>query len=40
VRSLSGAVVRLGRELGVATPVHEFALAALAPYADGAPQVE
>lgn len=37
VRSLSGAVVRLGRELGVPTPVHEFALAALLPFADGAP---
>jgi 2-dehydropantoate 2-reductase len=38
LRALSGAVVRLGRELGVATPVHEFALAALLPYADGAPE--
>jgi 2-dehydropantoate 2-reductase len=37
LRALSGAVVRLGRELGLATPVHEFALAALLPYADGAP---
>ena len=37
LRFLSGAVVRLGRELGVATPVHEFALGALMPYADGAP---
>jgi 2-dehydropantoate 2-reductase len=34
---LSGAVVRLGRELGVATPVHEIAAAALAPFAGGAP---
>jgi len=37
LRFLSGAVVRLGRELGVPTPVHEFALGALMPYADGAP---
>jgi 2-dehydropantoate 2-reductase len=37
LRSLSGAVVRLGLELGVPTPVHEFALAALLPFADGAP---
>lgn len=37
VRQLSGAVVRLGHELGVPTPTHAFALAALAPFADGAP---
>jgi 2-dehydropantoate 2-reductase len=36
---LSGAVVRLGRELGVPTPVHRAILAALAPYAEGAPKV-
>jgi 2-dehydropantoate 2-reductase len=35
---LSGAVVRLGRELGVATPVHEIAAAALAPYVSGTPE--
>ena len=34
---LSGAVVRLGHELGVPTPVHRTIAAALAPYADGAP---
>ena len=39
LHALSGAVVRVGRELGVATPVHEFAVAALSPYADGAPDV-
>jgi 2-dehydropantoate 2-reductase len=33
---LSGAVVRLGRELGVPTPVHATIFAALRPYADGA----
>jgi 2-dehydropantoate 2-reductase len=37
VEYLSGAVVRLGRELGVATPVHEFCLAALLPFAKGRP---
>ncbi|WP_448203997.1 ketopantoate reductase family protein [Azospirillum sp. sgz302134] len=34
---LSGAVVRLGAELGVPTPVHRVIAAALAPYADGPP---
>jgi 2-dehydropantoate 2-reductase len=33
---LSGAVVRLGRELGVETPVHHFISTVLAPYASGA----
>ena len=32
---LSGAVVRMGRELGVPTPVHEFAAALLGPFAGG-----
>jgi 2-dehydropantoate 2-reductase len=32
---LSGAVVRMGRELGVATPIHEVAAALLGPYAGG-----
>ena len=36
---LSGAVCRRGAELGVPTPVHRFALAALAPYAHGSPAV-
>ena len=35
---LSGAVVRLGREHGVATPIHDTIYAALKPYADGAPR--
>lgn len=34
---LSGAVVRLGAELGVPTPVHRVIAAALAPYAGGPP---
>ena len=38
VEYLSGAVVRLGRELGVDTPVHAFCLAALMPFAKGRPQ--
>ena len=32
---LSGAVVRLGRDLGVPTPTHQFLCAALAPYVAG-----
>jgi 2-dehydropantoate 2-reductase len=32
---LSGAVVRLGRELGVEAPVHHFITTVLAPYANG-----
>ncbi len=35
---LSGAVVRLGEELGVPTPVHGFIAMALSPYADGPPR--
>lgn len=35
---LSGAVVRLGRAAGVETPVSSFICAALAPFAQGAPQ--
>ena len=36
--SLSGHVVRKGRELGIATPVHEMAYLALKPYMHGAPK--
>ena len=36
--SLSGYVVRMGRELGVPTPVHEMAYLALKPYMHGAPK--
>ena len=35
---LSGAVARLGAQLGVATPAHETVAALLAPYRDGAPR--
>jgi 2-dehydropantoate 2-reductase len=38
LRDLSGAVVRIGKETGVPTPVHETVLAALHPYADGPPE--
>lgn len=34
---LSGAVVRIGRKLGVPTPVHEFAAAVLDPWTNGPP---
>ena len=36
--SLSGYVVRKGRELGVPTPIHEMAYLALKPYLDGTPK--
>lgn len=36
VRWLSGGVVQLGREVGIAAPANEFVLAALAPLAQGA----
>ena len=35
---LSGAVCRLGRQLGVETPVHRLVLAALMPYVNGRPE--
>jgi 2-dehydropantoate 2-reductase len=35
---LSGKVVALGRELGVPTPTHAMIIAALKPYAMGAPK--
>ena len=34
---LSGAVVRIGREVGVDTPVHRFIATVLKPYANGSP---
>jgi 2-dehydropantoate 2-reductase len=34
---LSGAVVRLGREAGVPTPIHQFVTAAITPWVDGNP---
>ena len=36
--SLNGTVVRLGRDLGVPTPVNRVIYGALKPYADGPPQ--
>jgi 2-dehydropantoate 2-reductase len=38
LESLSGLVMRSGRELGVATPVHEFAYVVMKPYLNGSPQ--
>ena len=38
LESLSGYIVRKGRELGVPTPVHAFAYACLKPYLNGAPK--
>ena len=35
---LSGAVVRLGRQHDVPTPIHDTIYAALKPYANGAPR--
>jgi 2-dehydropantoate 2-reductase len=35
---LSGAVVRMGREAGVPTPVHHFITTVLGPLANGQPQ--
>lgn len=34
---LSGEVIKRGKELGIATPSHEFAYAMLSPYIDGRP---
>lgn len=34
---LSGAVVRLGREVGVPTPIHQFITTVLTPFVDGTP---
>jgi len=38
LESLSGLVVRRGRQYGVPTPVHEMAYLCLKPYVNGAPQ--
>ena len=32
---LSGAVVRLGKEVGVPTPIHQFITAILTPFVNG-----
>jgi 2-dehydropantoate 2-reductase len=37
LESLNGTVVRLGRELGVPTPLNFAVCAALKPYVDGVP---
>lgn len=39
VEHLSGVIVRLGQESGVPTPSHAFITQALAPYANGKPQI-
>ena len=36
---LSGAVVRMGRETGVPTPVHQFIVTALGPFVGGSRKV-
>ena len=36
---LSGYLVRMGRQLGVPTPVHEMAYLALKPYMHGTPKL-
>jgi 2-dehydropantoate 2-reductase len=35
---LSGAVVRIGKEVGVPTPIHQFITTVLTPFVDGAPK--
>jgi 2-dehydropantoate 2-reductase len=37
---LSGAVVRLGREVGVPTPIHQFINAVLTPFVNGVPAAQ
>jgi 2-dehydropantoate 2-reductase len=34
---LSGAIVRLGKEAGIPTPIHQFVTTALKPFVNGAP---
>lgn len=36
---LSGAVVRIGREVGVPTPIHQFIATMLRPFVNGAPRI-
>jgi 2-dehydropantoate 2-reductase len=40
LEGLSGAIMRLGKELGVPTPVHATVYAALKPFRDGAPAAQ
>jgi 2-dehydropantoate 2-reductase len=35
---LSGAVVRIGKEVGVPTPIHQFITTVLTPFVNGAPK--
>jgi 2-dehydropantoate 2-reductase len=39
LEAVTGAVVRMGRELGVPTPLNFAIYGALKPYVDGAPDV-
>ncbi|MQG63344.1 MAG: 2-dehydropantoate 2-reductase [SAR202 cluster bacterium] len=39
LEALSGAVIRLGKQIGVKTPVHEFLYSVLLPHKDGFPTV-
>ena len=38
--ALSGAVIRLGKQIGVKTPVHSFLYSVLLPHKDGVPETE
>ena len=40
LEALSGAVIRLGKQIGVKTPVHEFLYSVLLPHKDGFPAVD
>ena len=40
LEALSGAVIRLGKQIGVKTPVHEFLYSVLLPHKDGFPTVD
>ena len=40
LEALSGAVIRLGKQIGVKTPVHEFLYSVLLPHKDGFPVVD
>ena len=40
LEALSGAVIRLGKQIGIKTPVHEFLYSVLLPHKDGFPTVD
>ncbi len=40
LEALSGAVIRMGKQIGVKTPVHEFLYSVLLPHKDGFPTVD